>query len=168
MTTKVNGKNKGNTFERKISGLLSTRFSSFLGIDKAFRRNADSGSFFGGSNSYRAEQHDLDNACFGDVMCPKNFRFTVECKHYKSSPTFQSIVKGNVSQWDDWLEQSENDAKTANKEPLLIVKYNNVPEIVFVKTPLKEKTPIAVYKSFNIYQLSEFLTLDEASFFTSV
>jgi hypothetical protein len=32
-TGKVNGKNKGNTFERKMANLLSARFKDFLGIE---------------------------------------------------------------------------------------------------------------------------------------
>ena len=46
----VNGKQKGNRFERDIANMFSERFATYTGIEKAFRRNPDSGSFFGGSN----------------------------------------------------------------------------------------------------------------------
>ncbi len=162
--TKVNGKNKGNSFERKMANTLSDRFKDFLGIDKGFRRNADSGSFFGGSNVYRAKEHDLDNACFGDLMCPKNFKFSVECKHYKSAPSFQSVFAKEVPQWDLWIKQSEQDSVSAKKEPLLIIKYNNVPEFVFVKNKL-EKSEVLQYKGLYAYTLSDLLASDDSIFF---
>ena len=37
--SKVNGKDKGSTFERKIANLFSNRFKDFLKIEKGFRRN---------------------------------------------------------------------------------------------------------------------------------
>ena len=163
-TGKVNGKNKGNTFERKIANLLSARFKEFLGIETAFRRNSDSGSYFGGSNMHRVAKHDLDNACFGDLMCPKNFAFSVECKHYKSAPSFQSVINKDVTQWDTWLKQAEQDATNSDKLLLLIVKYNNVPEFVFVKGKLN-LDEIFIYKGYYSYTLASFLGLDDVIFF---
>ncbi len=163
---KVNGKNKGNTFERKIANLLSTRFKDFLGLETGFRRNSDSGSYFGGSNVYRVKQHDLDNACFGDLMCPKNFKFSIECKHYKSAPSFQSVFTKEVKQWDTWIAQAEQDSVSANKALLLIIKYNNVPEFIFVREKL-QIDEIMMYKGYYSYTLSEFLKLDYTTFFVA-
>lgn len=165
--TKVNGKNKGNTFERKIANLLSSRFSSYLGIDKAFRRNSDSGSFFGGSNMARVQQHDLDNACFGDIMCPKNFIYSVECKHYKTAPSFQSVISKEVTQWDTWIKQAEQDADNSKTLPLLIIKYNNVPEFVFIKNKL-DLAEIMMYKGMYAYTLTSLLANEDASFFNNL
>jgi len=82
---KVNGKQKGNSFERKIANLLSDRFKEHTGIESSFRRNPDSGSFFGGSNHSRTEKYDTEFAIFGDLICPKSFAYSVECKHYKTA-----------------------------------------------------------------------------------
>jgi len=161
---KVNGKNKGNTFERKIANLLSDRFKDYLGIEKGFRRNSDSGSYFGGTNTYRVEQHDLDNACFGDLMCPKNFKYAIECKHYKSAPLFQSVFAKSITQWDKWIEQSDQDAKNSNKLPLLIIKYNNVPEFVLIRNKLGINE-ILQYKDRYAYTLSSVLALSDDKFF---
>ena len=87
----TNGKNKGSSFERKIANLLSDRFESKLGIKNGFRRNPDSGSFFGGSNKQRTQSYSLDYALFGDLICPRNFRFSIECKHYKTPPTLKAL-----------------------------------------------------------------------------
>jgi hypothetical protein len=164
-TGKVNGKNKGNTFERKMANLLSERFQQHTGIEKSFRRNADSGSFFGGGNKSRVTQYDLDHAAFGDLICPDTFLFSVECKHYKSAPSFQSIVIREVTQWDTWIKQVEQDSTSAGKLPLLIIKYNNVPEFVFVKNKL-EIDEIFKYKGYYAYTLSSILVLDNNVFFS--
>lgn len=164
MPIKVNGKNKGNTFERKIANLLSERFKDYLGIEKGFRRNSDSGSYFGGKNSSRIENYDLDNACFGDLMCPKDFIYSIECKHYKSAPSFQSVLSNEVKQWDLWIKQAEQDAAGYNKLPLLIIKYNNVPEFAFVKENYNIKYTIK-YKEYYSYMIEDLLKLSDESFF---
>jgi hypothetical protein len=66
----VNSKNKGNAFERKIAKNLSERFEAHTGLTDAFRRNLDSGSFFGASNQSRIEKHGTEHANFGDILTP--------------------------------------------------------------------------------------------------
>lgn len=167
MAKRVNGKQKGNGFERKIANLLSERFAQHLGIAQAFRRNPDSGSFFGGSNTARTATHSMDYAVFGDLICPRNFRYSIECKHYKTAPSFQSIVEHSVKQWDDWLEQAEQDSKNSGKSLALIIKYNNVPEIVFTTAHLTDLKLGLKYKDYHVYQLKDFLGLIDSHFFIS-
>ena len=161
----VQGKQKGNSFERKIANLFSERFASITGIEKSFKRNADSGSFFGGTNQYRTKTHDLDHANFGDLICPVNFNFSVECKHYKSGPTFSAIVKGKVSQWDEWITQSKQDASNSNREMMLIVKYNATDEVVFVEKQYDLRL-VLPYREVYGYRLDDFLKLNNTTFFT--
>jgi hypothetical protein len=162
----VNGKNKGNTFERKISNMLSARFEPVTGIKTAFRRNPDSGSFFGGTNKVRTDTHDLSHANFGDLICPESFKFSVECKHYKTGPSFASIVKSKVTQWDQWIGQATQDAASSNKEMMLIIKYNGVDELVFLEQRLTNLTPILLYKNVFGYRLEDFLSMSNDTFFT--
>ncbi|AXH72724.1 MAG: hypothetical protein [Caudoviricetes sp.] len=164
---KVNGKKKGNSYEREISNKFSERFKEVTGIEKSFRRNTDSGSFFGGQNKTRTEQYDLNNACFGDIMTPVNFKFTLECKSYHSAPTVASILKHNIKNWDEWIEQSESDAESANKKQFLVVKYNNIPEMVIIKDDL---THLGVnyaiqYHEYKVYNLNDILQLPDDFFF---
>jgi len=161
----VNGKAKGSSFERKIANLLSDRFKSITGIEQSFRRNPDSGSFFGGSNKRRTETHDLDYAIFGDLICPKNFKFSVECKFYKQGPTFAAIVKGDITQWDDWLKQAKQDSELYHKGLMLIMKYNGISEVVLTEQQYDNITSVMPYKGFYLYKLSEFLTLKDEIFF---
>ena len=160
----VNGKSKGSNFERKIANLLSSRFTVKLGIKNGFRRNPDSGSFFGGSNSTRTENYSLDYAIFGDLICPKDFAYSIECKHYKSPPSFKSVVCHDVKQWDTWLGQAEQDSASSNRKMSLVGKYNNVDEIVFLKNTFPT-AHFTKYKGYYIYQLSDWLTQDDSEFF---
>jgi hypothetical protein len=161
----MNSKNKGNTYERKMANLLSDRFKLLLNEDKGFRRNPDSGSYFGGSNKRKLETHNLDYAVFGDIIVPKLFKFAIECKHYKTAPTFKSIVCQKVTQWDEWIDQAVQDAISAQKEPMIIIKYNNVPDMVFLKHVLDQNKIILTYNNFNLYTLDWVLSQPDDYFF---
>lgn len=165
-TKKVNGKNKGNAFERKIANILSERFKDYLGKDRAFRRNSDSGSFFGGSNHIRTEIYDTDFAIFGDLICPKAFNYSVECKHYKTAPQFATFLNGSITQWDLWISQAEQDSQKSNKKMLLIIKYNNVDEFVVLNEQCQSIRLCFTYKNKFIYMLKDFLSLDNSTFFS--
>lgn len=165
MAKAVNGKSKGNSFERKISNRLSERFSTFLGIEKAFIRNADSGSFFGASNMSRMKTHNLEFATFGDIITPKLFNYSIECKHYKTGPSFKKFLSGTVQEWDTWLKQAKQDAKNSKKEMMLIVKYNGVDELVFVEKEQASLKCLFLYKKYYVYTLEDYLTLADTHFF---
>lgn len=164
---KVNGKQKGNGFERTCATLLSKRFEEYTGIEKSFRRNADSGSFWGGSNKSRVATHNTETAAFGDLICPSAFKFAVECKHYKTPPTFSSVMNTQVPQWDGWIAQSDQDSAMSGRAPLLIVKYNNVEVLAFVQESFPSIPLRHVYKDRNVYLLSDLLTLDDSEFFAA-
>lgn len=160
----VNGKSKGSAFERKIANSLSARFEPRLGIKQGFRRNPDSGSFFGGSNKARTETHSLDYAVFGDLICPKDFAYSVECKHYKKPPSFQSWLNQAVTQWDQWLAQAQQDADASKRKMVLVVKYNNVDEMVFLCEPLAGKYH-GRYKQYYVHTLSDWMAQSDDAFF---
>ncbi len=165
----VNGKRKGNQYERVIANKLSDRFIGYTGIPNSFRRNADSGSFFGGKNKERISNYSMDKASFGDIVCPNNFNFTIECKNYKEAPSFSSIIKGSVNLFDKWIDQAEQDALSASKDFIIAMKFNNVPDFILVKNVYIEKfkqiSPKMLYKSYVIYTLSDVLSLDDSIFF---
>ncbi len=165
MTKSVNGKQKGSSFERKIANLLSDRFKDYLKIEKGFRRNPDSGSFFGGQNQSRTETYGTEFAVFGDLICPSEFNYSIECKHYKTAPTFQSVISGDVKQWDTWLSQANQDAGKAKKKTMLLVKYNNTDEIVFVVEEEPTLHLCLKYKGMFVYKLTDFLGMDDSKFF---
>jgi hypothetical protein len=103
---------------------------------------------------------------FGDLICPKHFKYSIECKHYKTAPSLQAIINQSVKQWDTWLEQAEQDSKASNKEFTLIVKYNNVDEMIFLKNTLHGFETIIKYKHYGIYRLKDFLSFTPDFYFT--
>ena len=165
--TKVNGKNKGSNYERKIANLLSERFRDQTGLESSFRRNPDSGSYFGGQNQKRTETHNLESAAFGDLICPKAFEFSIECKNYKTAPSFKSILLQDNPQLDKWLSQASQDAANSAKKMALVIKFNLVPDFVVLDhKPISINSPM-IYKNFFIVTLIDWLTLPDHYFFTS-
>lgn len=161
----VNGKQKGNKFERDIANMLSARFKDHTGIEQAFRRNPDSGSFFGGKNVERANTHDTEWAVYGDLICPRAFKFAVECKNYKTAPILNAIINEKVSDWDSWIAQARQDATAAGKEMMLIIKYNRTSNIALFN-PGVVRLPVAIrYKDTEIFMLDDILRLDDSFFF---
>jgi len=163
---KVNGKAKGNSFERDIANQLSERFHAFTGIEKSFRRNPDSGSFFGGTNVGRTEIYDTDYALYGDLICPRNFNFSVECKHYKTPPPLNAIMTQKVTQWDTWLKQASQDANVSKKDMVMIVKYNRTETMAFLSTPIPSLDLILRYKDYCVYSLDTILKQEDKFFFS--
>lgn len=161
----ANSKNKGNTFERKISKVLSDRFKEATGLEQSFRRNIDSGSFFGGSNQQRKDTYDTTKATFGDIMCPPGFKFNLECKHYKTAPSFGVLLKQENKQWDTWISQAKQDSVNADQHMMLIIKYNGVDEFVFLEDVDVSIEATFTYKGLKAYALSNLLTLDDSFFF---
>lgn len=159
----THSKNKGNAFERKISKLLSERFEKITGVKTGFVRNADSGSFFGGKNQTRVDTHLMENACFGDIKTPSNFKFSVECKHYKTPPSFASIIKQEYKLFDTWIEQARQDALNSGKKMLIIIKFNSVPEFVIVEDVAHDA--FGRYKEYHLVELSKWLSQADSHFF---
>lgn len=160
----MNSKNKGNTFERKIAKILSERFSAVLGIQNAFRRNIDSGSYFGGKNQARMESYDLEKAEFGDIVAPNSFRYSVECKHYKTPPTFSALVEQKCKMIDEWIDKANQDAENSGRKMCLIMKFNNVKETVLLDELFGDLKPFAIYKGYPIVTLEQFLAQDDSHF----
>jgi hypothetical protein len=162
----VNGKQKGNSFERTIANMLSERFKEHTGIPQAFRRNPDSGSFFGGTNIARTQVYDTDWAIYGDLICPKAFKFAVECKHYKTAPILNAVLTESVADWDKWLKQARQDSEVSAKEMLLIVRYNRTENLAFLNPGvLSTEKPVIVYKNTEIFLLDTVLKQNNSFFF---
>ncbi len=166
-TKKVNSKGKGNVFERKIAKTLSERFAAHTGLPISFIRNPSSGAYFGGKNSARTQTHDLDKASFGDLICPKDFRFNIECKHYKEPPSFAALVKQEVAMFDKWISQSDLDSQSSNTIPLIIIKYNNVPEFAMIPKTDWTASYNMIYRDHVIMPLTSFLSQPDEYYFTN-
>lgn len=160
-------KTKGSAFERKIANLLSDRFAHHTGIEKSFRRNADSGAYWGGSNSARASSHDMSNAVMGDIVAPANFKFTLECKHYRSPPTLAQVMGQKCATLDRWIEQASLDATTSGLMPVIIMKWDRVAETVMVRDDGRGRGVIH-YRGWTMMPLTDWLDREDEYFFADV
>lgn len=158
----INSKKKGNGFERIISNKLSERFENHTNLKQSFRRNVDSGSFFGGSNISRCGTHDLSSATFGDIVTPDNFKFVIECKFYANPLSLKNIMKQSDPKIDSWIKQVSQDSDVCGLSPVIIVKYNNHPVYVISKD---KSDCFVTYKEWGFMDFDRWLNKDISYFF---
>lgn len=154
----INSKNKGNVWERALCKILKERFPG-----RDFSRVPTSGAFFGKSNKEKRSlaEDNVKEVLSGDIICPSDFRFSVECKSY-ADISFWDLFNES-SDLHSWMRQCTEDAEFTNKVPLLVVKINN--HKPFVGTTLLLPDLVFTHKHFNFYTLEEFLRFDDTVFF---
>jgi Holliday junction resolvase len=111
-------KNKGKSFERDISKLLS----EIYGI--SFRRVPCSGSITGGSNAHVFDTLTPEQKliCDGDIIVPEFLsHISIECKSYKNI-SFNQFFDGKCKQLDTWIGQA---SATKKSHWILLFKINN-------------------------------------------
>lgn len=147
---RVNGKAKGSGFERSVANMMSIALAPMN-----FKRTQQSGAIVGGLNSkhiasYSAESlslfvGDLSPINESDVFRDEGwkFRFTLECKFYKTPPNLEHLFSNDQIRL--WYEESATDALKINKEPLLIFKYNHTD--IFCASRQEVVLPITVTKA---------------------
>lgn len=124
------GKAKGSSFERTAAKKLSDGLAPLN-----FRKTEGSGARTGGKNFETLGQMfgaDALKLFVGDV-CPINekesgctFNFSVECKSYATSDSFETMVGGNANVFK-WMKESIVDAAKISRKPLLVFKWNRTP-----------------------------------------
>lgn len=106
---KNTSKRKGNSGERELADILKERF------DKKFFRVTGSGN--------RWSQVDLSEETkgvfTGDIVCPFNFKFVVECKYGYADIEMCSIFSEGHKQFDEWLKKVRRDADSLKKSPIV-------------------------------------------------
>ena len=112
-------KRLGKSFEYEVRDILRQA------TDLNFERTPLSGAWIGGENTYKAEvgREDVTEIMTGDIICPKGWRWTVECKNEADVPVHLLFMGDNCEKVNSYLEQVYNDSQTSKKEPLLVMKY---------------------------------------------
>ena len=151
---KVNSRNKGQSFERKIATMLNNRFNT-----KEFCRSPGSGAF--------ATTHNIPDhlKLHGDLLTPLDFKFCIECKKGYNKENILSLLNKRSDVWK-FIDQCEKDSKKCNKEPLVIFQQdrqkilaitrsntlnNNIKKIDIQRTGNKE------YNNYSIYLFEDLL-----------
>lgn len=118
---RLNSKNKGNTFQRKVAGLFNERFKT-----TEFCPTPGSGAF--------ATTHNLPDylKIHGDLITPKNFKFCIECKKGYNKEGLGSLLNTKSDFWGFW-NQAKRDADAAKKQPLLIIQQDRQKILVVIE-----------------------------------
>ena len=121
---KIHSGHKGDRGEKAVIKLLADRFGL------PFSRVPDSGA----RSSQVALPEELKSAYVGDIVCPINFLWCVECKNgYDADINFDTIFfkATKNSQIDGFLDQATTDAKKIKRKPMLCWKKTGKPFLAF-------------------------------------
>lgn len=164
------GKSKGNNFEGQIAKKLTAALAPLT-----FIRSPGSGARVGGKNFATFGKMFGEEAMklfVGDVVPTNekdvslNFVFSIECKSYAKSDSFETMVAGNANIFK-WMDESIVDAAKTNKLPILIFKWNHTPVYVATLPGYRGKNPRLQLKqpredgserSLDIFYLDDLLT----------
>jgi len=145
----VNGKKKGNSWEREVAKIFTEAFG------EDFRRVPMSGAFSGGINIHRVKglRQDVVEGLTGDIISPKWFPYTVEAKNYADEPKFHQVIAGESKMLKKWIKQSKEElAATSKKSFLIIFKINRKGQFILMP---KEEIPESVRLSENTLTLKD-------------
>ena len=118
---------KGNSFELKVSKILSEQLSPLK-----FIRVPGSGARVGGMNFEKFGglfSADTIGLFVGDVVASNETevgmkcKVSIECKSYANVDRFSLLMSGS-SKIFEWLKEAEIDAEKTGKVPVLIFKWN--------------------------------------------
>jgi hypothetical protein len=153
----MNSKQKGNRNELYIANLLSERFG------KTFKRVPASGAH--GTNLADTElRQDAKEILSGDIICPAEFRFSIEVKS-RANFNFWELLNKEDTEVDDWIKQAKLEAEISKKDFLLIVRVNNRKPFVIVNDLSPMIVPGVIYKYYDIIRLDYFLEFENSFFF---
>jgi hypothetical protein len=138
---KKNGKRKGNGYERVVAKDLSTRFND------TFRRVPQSGAFVGGLNRHKNRnlREDAQEILAGDIICPKWFPFSVECKNWDHNPKLHNICSIGDKELDNWIKQAKGQAEVSGKDWIIcfkVTEYRGKEFVVMDQKVFNKHVPI--------------------------
>lgn len=146
---RINSKNKGNTFQRKIAKMLNEKFGT-----TDFAPTPGSGAF--------ATTHNLPKhlQIYGDLITPLKFKYVIECKKGYNKENLGSFFDPK-SELQSFWKQCCRDADKAGKAPLVIFQQDRKNILVMVRSAIGARPLVQIYGDFacDITTLEEFLNL---------
>jgi len=154
----MNNKKKGNRNELFVAKLLSKRFG------QTFQRVPMSGGW-ATTNNLQETRKDAIQFFTGDIICPPDFRFSIEVKS-RVSFNFWDLLNKEDGEIDSWIKQAEEEARISKKEFLLIIRINNRKPFVIFKDTTSAIYPCLIYKEiYVIMRMDYLLDYPDAFFF---
>ena len=143
---KKNSGEKGKRGERNLAKVLKERF----GFE--FTRTVGSGNRWGQVSFL--PQHATDTYS-GDIVCPENFKFVIECKDGYNDLDLHFCVGSNkgYAKIDSWIEQSIDEAKRSERLPIITWKKDYKPWVALVRKidlPMRRKPYLVIWKYFHM------------------
>lgn len=154
---RLNSKAKGNRFERQVVDILNKRFNT-----TDFCRTPGSGAF---ATTHKLPEH---LQVYGDLVTPKNFRFTFELKAGYNKESVESLFNPK-SQLRQFIEQAERDSTKAKKDWIIILKQNNKDPICIledIQDYNNKNYEFIRYKKYMLLSLESLLALSDDWFYT--
>jgi Holliday junction resolvase len=138
-----NSRTKGNSFERKVCSILNEFFET-----TEFIRSPGSGAF--------STTHNLpDHLKFsGDLITPKSFKFTIECKKGYNKENIGSVFN-TKSDLMYFIEQAEKDSQKIQKNFMIIFQQDRKDILCLFKE--KGSLALATYAENNDHIYLSFL-----------
>jgi hypothetical protein len=143
---RLNSKNKGNTFQRKVAQMFNEHFET-----DQFAPTPGSGAF--------ATTHSLPKhlQIYGDLITPQNFCFVLECKKGYNNENIGSTFS-KKSLITEALQQADRDAKKCAKIPMVIFQQDRK-DILCIIPHKKFYTPFLSKLSYYVVLKNEYLIL---------
>lgn len=150
---KNTSKRKGNTGERELAKILCERFPG-----RQFFRVLGSGNRW----SQVELTEETRGAFTGDLVCPSNFSFCLECKYGYSDYELCGFFTNGHKDIDEWLKKAKRDADSLGKMPMLCWRKPRYEWLAFI--PLLEERiypsgseVILLYKGWMVASLKKWL-----------
>jgi len=116
---RINSKRKGKRVELELCKVLSKHFK------KQFSRSVGSGNRWGQVTNLPKHARDTFT---GDICPPEGFKWVIECKGgYENDIDLNGVLDGGCARLDDFIKQSERDAKQSGRLPIIIWKRSRKP-----------------------------------------
>ena len=156
-----NSKAKGSAFERKVAKILNEHFET-----TDFQRSPGSGAY--------ATTHNLPDhlKIHGDLITPKNFIYSIECKKGYNDLDLYSLLNPN-SKIYEFIKQAEKDADPAKKEAIVLMAQDRRDIIALIKEDshisnqlnINNKRIIHILNNYILVSFKDVLSIDTSLFF---
>ena len=156
---KKNSGRKGKRGERNLAKILKARF----GFE--FSRTTGSGNRWG--QVIYLPMH-AQKVFSGDLVCPENFKFVVECKDGYEEIDLHAAFDDGLKQIDKWIKQVLDEADRCKRQPIIVWKKDYKPWLAFIRDKDISETEFQYlmrYKNWRILSLAQLLKLPDSYFF---